>query len=329
MALSWTTKLRPSPLPAVPQSPADLQAWIDAREHTLALREDTAARIVWADPQHPRKTACSIVYLHGFTASQGEGAPLHRKLAQTFGCNLFLARWPGHGLRDDNALRGVTAQQLLDSAAEAVAVGHAIGERVILVGTSMGGALATQMTAQHAGDADIAATVLWSPFVSARDANGQKLLQHWWGRALIKRRNHGDELVRGAAIDSPYWAKAAHLDGYAAAANLAQGMNRDTFSHIRVPLFLGYWYHDEAHQDPMVSVAAMQAMLQQVATPKAQVWARNFPGAGDHVIASPLRSKSSGAVFAATCDFLEQVAGLSPLHPHTGECAAQMAEAEN
>lgn len=329
MGMPWTTKLRPSPLPAVPQAPAELAHWIDARERALPLRDDTAARIVWADPRHPRKTACSIVYLHGFTASQGEGEPLHRRLAQTFGCNLYLSRWPGHGLRNDDALRGVTAQGLLDAAAEAVAIGHAIGDRVILVGTSMGGALATQMTAQHAADADILATVLWSPLVSARNVSAQKLLAMPLGETLVKYRlNHGNDLIRGAVVDSPYWAQAGHLDGYVAAARLARGMTPQTFAQVRVPLFLGYFYRDGSHQDQTVSVAAMQSMLRQIGTPKAQVWSRNYPDAGDHVIASPLRSKASAEVFASTCRFLEQVAGLPPLHPHAQECAPAAALAE-
>ena len=33
----------------------------------------------------------SVVYLHGFSASQEEGDPVHYDFAQKFGCNLFLA----------------------------------------------------------------------------------------------------------------------------------------------------------------------------------------------------------------------------------------------
>jgi hypothetical protein len=39
------------------------------------IKEDNEARIVWFDSLKKVKTPVSIVYLHGFTASQEEGNP--------------------------------------------------------------------------------------------------------------------------------------------------------------------------------------------------------------------------------------------------------------
>ena len=36
------------------------------------------------------KTEYAVVYLHGFSASQEEGDPVHYDFAKKFGCNLFL-----------------------------------------------------------------------------------------------------------------------------------------------------------------------------------------------------------------------------------------------
>ncbi|HNP54750.1 MAG TPA: alpha/beta hydrolase, partial [Ferruginibacter sp.] len=64
----------------------ELDQWIAQKEGQHHLRKDNEARIVWADSMH-RVTPYALVYLHGFSASQEEGDPVHRDLARRFGCN--------------------------------------------------------------------------------------------------------------------------------------------------------------------------------------------------------------------------------------------------
>ncbi len=301
--------VHPAALPSVPRHPAALQRWVDVREAAVAgLRPGSRARIVWADPRNPGRTECALVYLHGFSASQGEGAPTHQRLAQAFGCNLYLPRMPGHGLQTADALRGVQAQQWLDAAAEALAVGKVIGRRVVLIGSSMGGALALQTAAAH--PADVKALVLWSPLVRERDDQLQPLFWPWGAQLLLWSRNHGDPVLRHA-VASPAWAEAIHIDGYRAIAALTRGgMQAPMYARVGMPVFVGYYYRDEMHQDGTVSVAAMRAMFAQLATPAAQRAMVNFPAADNHVIASPLRSNAAPAVFAESCRFLAGPGGL-------------------
>ncbi|MDQ1093635.1 pimeloyl-ACP methyl ester carboxylesterase [Xanthomonas sacchari] len=295
--------------PAVPQDPLALQAWIDARERaTPGVRPDNQARIVWADPAHPGRRACAMVYLHGFTASQGEGAPTHVRLARSFGCNLYLPRLPGHGLVAADALRGVDAGRLLASAAEALAVTRVLGERVVVIGNSMGGALALQAVA--ANPRQVQTLVLWSPLVREYGDQLQPMLWPWGAQLLAWTHNGGDPILR-YPVDSAYWADATHLDGYRALAALTRGgMQPATYARIHVPVFLGYYYRDPQHQDRTVSVAALQAMFTQLGTPPALRQAVDFPDADNHVLASPIRSRAVPAVFAATCRFLARQGGL-------------------
>ncbi|MBB4126054.1 pimeloyl-ACP methyl ester carboxylesterase [Xanthomonas translucens] len=307
-------------LPAVPQDPLALQAWLDARERaTAGLRADNQARIVWADPAHPGRRDCAMVYLHGFTASQGEGAPTHRRLARSFGCNLYLPRLPGHGLVAADALRGVDAPRLLGAAAEALAVARVLGRRVVVIGNSMGGALALQTVAAH--PQQVQALVLWSPLVREHGEQLQPMLWPWGAQLLLWSRNGGDPVMR-YPVDSGYWADATHVDGYRALASLTRGgMLPATYARIHVPVFLGYYYRDAQHQDATVSVAAMQAMFAQLGTPPALRQAVDFPDAGNHVLASPIRSRAVPAVFAATCRFLAGKGGL--IQPaNVPDCAA-------
>src|ERR1044071_8791308 len=75
-------------LPEVPQTAAELEQYIAANEARHKLRPDNEARIIWFDSSR-RKTPYSVVYLHGFSASQEEGDPVHVNFAKTFGCNLY------------------------------------------------------------------------------------------------------------------------------------------------------------------------------------------------------------------------------------------------
>ena len=53
------------------------------------LKTDNEAKIIWADSSK-MKTHYSVVYLHGFSASQEEGDPVHFEFAKRYGLNLFL-----------------------------------------------------------------------------------------------------------------------------------------------------------------------------------------------------------------------------------------------
>src|SRR5687768_11033804 len=78
-------------MPEVPESAAPLVQYVQAQEQKHNLKTDNEARIVWFDSSRT-KTPYSIVYLHGFSASQKEGDPVHVRTAKAFGCNLYLSR---------------------------------------------------------------------------------------------------------------------------------------------------------------------------------------------------------------------------------------------
>ncbi len=59
------------------------------------------------------KTEYSLVYLHGFSASQAEGDPVHRNIAKLFGCNLYLSRLAEHGIDTAEPMMNLTAEEKL------------------------------------------------------------------------------------------------------------------------------------------------------------------------------------------------------------------------
>ena len=134
---------------------------------------ETEKRIRWYEGRKDTKTPYSVVYFHGFSATRQEIAPVGTLVADALAANLFETRLAGHGL-EHNPLLGVRAEDWLDDAAEALAVGATIGERIIVMGTSNGATLALAMT-DHPSFEPVSNVVLLSPNFGPRDANSEFL----------------------------------------------------------------------------------------------------------------------------------------------------------
>ncbi|TNF44592.1 MAG: alpha/beta hydrolase, partial [Cytophagales bacterium] len=136
--------------PEVPTRLSELEKYVHDREDSvIGLKEGNEAYIQWADSLNKRKTPYSIIYIHGFGAGPMEGDPVHRFLGEHFGANVFVTRLPDHGIRRTNGMEYVSAQKLADAAGEAYQIGKSLGDSVIVVGTSMGGALTLLLASQQ------------------------------------------------------------------------------------------------------------------------------------------------------------------------------------
>jgi pimeloyl-ACP methyl ester carboxylesterase len=162
-ALFVSTPRRIDALPGNPALPTDLDAHVAAAEAAAAERyplvPGTEKRIRWQVPGE--KTAIAIVYLHGFSGTRQGLAPVPERLAEALSANLFETRLAGHG-RTRGGLEAVRAEDWLEDAAEALAIGSRLGNRVVVMGTSTGATLALAM-AGHPAMSDVAAIVMVSP----------------------------------------------------------------------------------------------------------------------------------------------------------------------
>ncbi len=122
---------------------AELEATLAAEEARVdsefGLIAGTEKRIVWHG-EPGRMSEYAVVYLHGFSASRQEIAPVPAMVAEALGANLFETRLHGHGL-SRNALTDVRAEDWLADGAEALAIGRRLGERLVVIGTSTGATL--------------------------------------------------------------------------------------------------------------------------------------------------------------------------------------------
>jgi len=101
----------------------------------------TEKRILWLDGQVRRRDQ-AVVYLHGYSASRQESAPVGELLARRMRANLFETRLSGHGRGGDAMLEGSVAAWRQD-VREAMRIGSLIGERIVLLSVSTGGTLST------------------------------------------------------------------------------------------------------------------------------------------------------------------------------------------
>ncbi|MGA9945727.1 MAG: alpha/beta fold hydrolase [Candidatus Cybelea sp.] len=92
------------------------------------------------------ETPLAVVLLHGLTNNPAQYARFAPLLHER-GVNVFVPRFPRHGHRDRLTTRTaeVTAEMLLDAAAEAVDIGCGLGSRVAVLGISLGGVLAAHV----------------------------------------------------------------------------------------------------------------------------------------------------------------------------------------
>lgn len=124
----------------------------------IGVPEHMAEKLVVHNEQND---GTAILYIHGFGASRAEGEAVTDRLAESLGANLYYVRLPGHGLNAE-AQATVTFQDYIQTCEEALLMTPKLGKKVIVVGTSTGGLIATYYLAAKYGD-KIHAMILASP----------------------------------------------------------------------------------------------------------------------------------------------------------------------
>ena len=296
-----TPELNESPV-SVPSDLMSLERWITEKENALGnVRSGNASQIIFNDSV-PKKTKFSVLYLHGFTASGREGEPVHRDIAKAIGANLYIPRLYGHGLEETEPMLGFNNEDFWESGKEALAVAKQLGEKVIVLGTSHGGALSLSL----ATDPDIAALCLFGPNIAVYDPKA-KLLSKPWGLQIARLVKGGNyhHMVTSNEEKKNYWTTKARLESLIHMQKfLDVKMRKATFKKVQAPVFLGYYYKNDSLQDQVVSVPAMLEMYDQLGTPQHLKQKKAFPEAGDHVLTSYLSTENYEAVTREVLQFL-------------------------
>lgn len=297
-------------LPNIPSEAAQLEKYIADNEASHKLKPDNEARIIWLNDSAKEKTEYAVIYLHGFSASQEEGDPVHYEFAKKFGCNLYLSRLADHGIDTTDALANYTAEKSWRSAVEAYAIGKQLGKKIILMSTSTGGTLGLKLCAEFP---DIAANIMMSPNIAIDDPNAW-LLNNNWGLQIAhivvgKHRTVSDT----TALYAKYWNNRYSTNSLVQLEELLEStMTESTFKKVTQPTLLLYYFRDEDHQDDVVKVSAMKRMFIQLATPDSLKRQAAIPNAESHALASPIKSKDVESVKKEIDKFAMEILKLQP-----------------
>ena len=212
----------------------DVEAHIQEEPGTVV--EGAEWCVAWAEQPSGvrRKTPLCVVFLHGWSASRKECDPVPRKIAEALKANLYYNRLPGHGRKQrtrggadleeqqqqqqqqqqqlgccgEAMVEDATPRALFASAVDALRIGLALGDRVVLVGCSTGGALVTWLASLPCANRGgpglgyVAGVVLVSPAYALAHPL-YPVLKHSFAnlRALPRALNHGMRAwLIGAAV---------------------------------------------------------------------------------------------------------------------------------
>jgi len=266
-------------------------------ERAATIKPDNEARIVFHGGAPHGRLPLAIVYLHGFTASQGEGAPAHREIAEAARAHLYLARLRDHGSDAPDAMSGASPERWRTDARRALDIGLQLGERVLLVGTSMGASLALDLAASRPDV--VAGVVAWSPGIRVHDPAQL--------RAAVTRQGSVASPGERTPFQRRYWSSMVHTDGYRAIARLfIERMRPEVLQDVVCPVFFGMWDGGEGDRDTLASVSAMRLAFGWLGTPASQRRVVAYDHAA-HVLASPERSPAAARVLADSLAFLRDV----------------------
>jgi esterase/lipase len=151
---------------------------------------------------HGRKTATVVLWFHGYSSAPQQFVPLGEKCFD-LGMNVYIPRAPHHGINDrlTEETRKLTEEELKAWAEESLQFARALGEKVVVGGLSMGGAI-TAWLAQIHPEIDLAIVI--APAIAYRVIPSALLpivipvigwlpdRKHWWDGTLKEKMEGAD-----------------------------------------------------------------------------------------------------------------------------------------
>ncbi len=277
----------------------------ESEKQVEGLKPGNEARIIWNPDRPYERSDIVFLYLHGFGASNREGEPVIDLLSKKYHANVYMSRLSEHGISRENSMEFLTEESYLKSAEDAFEITRKLGKHIVVVGTSTGGTIGLILATRHS---EIESLILYSPFIDLFDP-APHIVTESYGKALFWLKNFSmvADVPRKGEV-AKYWSEKYHVNGYIALMSVIDNyMNEKTFSQIKCPVFLGYYYKNEQEQDHTVSVKAMKEMFQELGSDSTQKVERAFPLAGNHVIACDLRSNDWQSVYNRTVEFLDEL----------------------
>lgn len=278
-------------MPSAPDVGDDPVAWLAAQEAEVSsgIVPGTEKRILWQDAETRERTPLAVVYLHGFSASRQEIAPVPKRLAAELDANLFETRLAGHGLERDR-LANVSAEDWMRDVDEALAIGRRLGERVLLIGTSSGATLALARLA--AGDApEVAALVLLSPNLGPAEPSADLLVGP--GGPLLGRLLVGENrsFEPANAAHARYWTTTYPTAAVVQVMRVVTAVRASLPLTLDVPLLVLV-----SEEDRVIDVERALEALSAIEAPVRRILSVESAGPGRHIPAGDILSPEQTSI---------------------------------
>jgi esterase/lipase len=279
----------PNPRPLPPDNILALDDWLKGSEAAYPdIKPGNAKGIAW-NSSAKQRTPWAVVYLHGFSASRLETAPVTDLVAKTLGANAFHTRLTGHG-RGGAAMGEATVQDWMADAIEAVRIGQTLGERVLVISCSTGSTLATWLALTPEGS-QVAAHVFISPNFGPKDKRSELINGHWGQKIALALQGETRGWTPETPLEANAWTSRYPTRALFPMMAMVKSVRESDLSVFQTPLLVLYSESDET-VDPIET----QAAFTRIGAPLKSIEAVNYSKSkGQHVLAGAIKDPAAVA----------------------------------
>ena len=230
--------------PPEPGTPQKLKQRLEESERlTPNLVEGAGASVHFANPDDPQVTKLVFLYVHGFSATWRETAPVTDQLAGRFDANSLHCRIAGHGTGTQGMK--ASAEDWLASLKKQAEIASLLGEKMIVVGVSTGAPLSVWLSKQTSIKDKIAGLLFMSPNFKIRPGLGFLLtspLPSLILRAIFSKRYRSWEPMNEE--QAKYWTTRQPLSAVIEMQKVVDWANLQDLSDFKMPLATIYMPND-------------------------------------------------------------------------------------
>ncbi|WP_144407702.1 alpha/beta hydrolase [Gynuella sunshinyii] len=225
--------------PEIPEQLSALPEWLRKKESDLGnVVPGAEKQIVWANPEQPAQTDIAVLYLHGFSASRQEIAPVPELVAKALNANIYLTRLPGHG-RGTEVMTNATANDWLEGAWESWQIVSKLGRKVVVISVSTGAPLNVWLMQTQPGVQEkTVASIYVSPNFAVNNKASSMLAWPWskhWVPWVLGREYSWEPKDE---LQAKYWTTRYGVKVLSQLQVLLNWAAKQDYSSIKVPLLL-------------------------------------------------------------------------------------------
>lgn len=249
------------------------------------------------------------MYLHGFSATRQESAPVPDKIASHFKSNIYYARLTGNG-RTDEAMAAGTVNRWINDAAQAITIGETIGEQVVIIGCSTGASLGWWTAHQEAFKNKIHSLIFLSPNFGLADPRAGILLLPYGEQIASAITGKYRTSTPISEAHEKYWACRYPTRALLPMMGMVKISKNYAAEKTQFPVHITYSPYDDT-----VDVAAIKKFYDDLPTCKKSLVIDQPDAISQHVIVGDiLAPQNNEAVITSVIEFIEQLPDTSPVH---------------